>query len=328
MRYAKWLVLLLCMGFQLRADTSLNTDLVKKMVVFLYPAHNDGTVDRDHPLGTGFLVSIQNKYYPVPISVDAEHGITQTIGALYLVTARHIVNPEWALCSMPQPNVIWMRLNKMKYDPTKDATGVEYVALPLIQSGKRKFLVLDDDTVDAAVIEVGTLISRSDPKQKDRYETLSIPLSMFATPAEAKALKMGDSVISAGLVPGRSGEGRNYPFFKFGEISNIPNEPTPVGCGDGLELRLENVWFLAASLVSGNSGSPIIYVPPELCRMTRCTRGLNRFIIIGVQSSSIAGSYLAGMTPIEGVFKIIEQIGDKDLDLYRGDESQRPKSPS
>jgi hypothetical protein len=41
--------------------------------------------------------------------------------------------------------------------------------------------------------------------------------------------------------------------------------------------------------------------------------------IIGVQSSSFGGADIAGMTPIEDVFKIIEQHSLPKLDLHRGD---------
>jgi hypothetical protein len=54
-----------------------------------------------------------------------------------------------------------------------------------------------------------------------------------------------------------------------------------------------------------------------------CTRGLNRGAVIGVQSSSFDGADVAGMTPIEDVFKIIEQHSLLGVDLYRGDETNR-----
>ena len=117
-------------------------------------------------------------------------------------------------------------------------------------------------------------------------------------------LGIGDSIVSAGLLPGRCGEKRNYPFFKFGEISNIPDEPTWIGCGGRVELRLERVWFLAANLVAGNSGSPIFYAPPTLL-----TEDIKRGVVIGIQSSAFDGADIAGMTPIEDVFKIIRAFG-------------------
>ena len=91
-----------------------------------------------------------------------------------------------------------------------------------------------------------------------------------------------------------------------------------MGCGIGRpELRLENVWFIAANLVEGNSGSPIFYLPAVF------ENGVTRSVIIGVQSSTFGGADIAGMTPIASVFKIIERHALPELDLFRGDETTR-----
>jgi len=98
-----------------------------------------------------------------------------------------------------------------------------------------------------------------------------------------------------------------------------------VGC------RLVRVWYIAANLINGNSGSPIFYAPPFFA--DRVKRG----VLIGLQSSSLialsnqAGNNvlepadIAGMTPVEDVFKIIEQHSSPAVDLYRGDETLKPK---
>ncbi len=299
MHYLTWLLLFLSLCPLLRADTMLDTDLVKKAIVFLYAA------DKIKPLGTGFLIQVP---------VKGEQGDKRR-GAVLLITARHIVDPAWAFCSEPQPDLIYMRVNKKNYDPTKDSTGVDYLPVPLRdEKGNNKYLIRDDDDqVDAAIMGIASI-------DQALYDIVPLRLSLFASPEEIKLLKIGNSVVSAGLLPGRSGEKRNYPFFKFGEISNIPDESTWIGCGGRLELRLERVWFIAATLVGGNSGSPIFYAPPPLL-MTNLKRG----VIVGLQSSSLDGAAIAGMTPIEDVFKIIEKQAPANLDLYRGDESKEPK---
>jgi hypothetical protein len=40
---------------------------------------------------------------------------------------------------------------------------------------------------------------------------------------------------------------------------------------------------------------------------------------------SFFGADIAGMTPIEDVFKIIEQHSSPLVDVYRGDETLKPK---
>jgi hypothetical protein len=307
MRYVTCVVLLLSSLCPLLwADTTLQTEVVQKAVVFLYAA------DKIKPLGTGFLIMIPSKTQPPTNPRD------KMLGVLMLITARHVVDPAWAFCSEPQPDLIYMRVNKKGYDATKGKTGIDYLPVPLRdEKGNRIYKIRDDDDqVDAAIVGIAP-----NAFEMDEYDIEPMQVVLFANPEEIKALKIGNSVISAGLLPGRSGEKRNYPFFKFGEISNIPDEPTWIGCGGRVELRLERVWFIAATLVGGNSGSPIFYAPPALLM----TPGLKRGVIIGLQSSALDGAAIAGMTPIEDVFKIIEQQAPPDMDLYRGDLSQKPK---
>ena len=246
-------------------------------------------------------------------------------GHVLLITVRHIVDPNWAYCSEPQPSIIYLRVNKKSYDATKDKTGVGYIPVHLLENGVKQYFIRDDDErVDAAVVDLGTQMSQGE------YDFVPMRLSAFANPDEIKGMRIGDAVVTAGLLPGKSGNIRNYPFFKFGEISNIPDEPTWTGC-PGLQLRLERVWFINANLVGGNSGSPIFYDPPALCllgALITCPRGLNRPMLIGVQSMSLGDAQygnaaLSGMTPIEDVFKIVEKHVIPEADLFRGDETKR-----
>jgi hypothetical protein len=283
-------------------DTTLNADVVKKTIVFLYAAKPDGTVDEEKPMGTGFFVMI-------PINFP---GQVQKGSSLVLVTARHMVDPNWAVC-LPQPERppdqhIFIRVNNKHYDPEKDQTGVGYLQVDLVKDGVKRYFVRDDDKrVDAAVVD---LQWPRWGKMQEEYDFLPIPLALFASSDEVARLKIGDSIASAGLVPGQSGEKRNYPFFKFGEISNIPDEPTKVDC------RVQRVWFTAINLVNGNSGSPIFYTAPPIRSLVN---SVSRAVIIGVQSGSIIPADLAAMTPIEDVFKIIERVSPPNADLTRGD---------
>jgi hypothetical protein len=325
-----WLITLVfvsSLSTELSAETSIDTATVKKMVVFIF-ASRDGIVEENHPLGTGFLIIVPAKGTSYSPTVPSPMK-----GVLLLVTARHIVDPAWAFCSGPQPDMVFMRLNKANYDASKDRTGVEYIPIHLVEKGVKTYYVNTDDRVDAAIVYLAVAIHADWYLSQEKYDYQPFSLSNFASDNEVKALRIGDSIVSAGLLPGKSGEKRNYPFFKFGDISNIPDEPTWTGCDVRKPpLRLERVWFIAANLVGGNSGSPIFYDPPELCLMGsvlfHCTRGLDRGMIIGVQSESLGDSQfgspdISGMTPIEDVFAIIQQYFGVDTDLYRGDDRER-----
>lgn len=313
MKQWMWLLFFSALCSPLRASITLDTGKVQKTVVFIYAAKSGGDADEGHPLGTGFLV------------VALLKG-DSTKGALFLVTARHIVDPNWMFCSTPQPDLVYVRLNKKKYDPSKDSTGVAYLPVPLVEKSQKKYFVSDDEKVDAAVIDFGWT-----NHSQDDYDFLPIDISVFASPDEIKILGIGDNVTSTGLIPGQSGEKRNYPFFKFGSISSIPDEAVWVSCEKNMpRLRLERVWFIAANLVGGNSGSPVFFYPPGPGGLGASFGGgvnnVLRPVLIGVQSLSFEGADIAGMTPVEDVFQIIKKHSPKnDMDWYRGDTSKKPK---
>src|ERR1035441_4267921 len=86
------------------ASLPINTDVVEKSVVFLYyPRDNQGNSEA----GTGFFVEI-------PLKSDPEHVHWA------IVTARHLVDPQWAGCSWPNPHAITLRVNTADYKSGKD----------------------------------------------------------------------------------------------------------------------------------------------------------------------------------------------------------------
>jgi hypothetical protein len=289
---------------------SLLSDNVKKMVVFIYSAKGDGTADMEQPSGTGFLILAPAKGQAVTKMPDGSYNTT---GRLFLFTARHMVDPAWA-CGTKPISRFYARVNLRNYRPDKDATGVAYVPIDLIKEGVKQYLVRDnDDLVDGAAIDVSSSFSPT------KYDIQPMILSVFATSEEAAKLHEGDDIFSAGLIPDLPGRKRNYPFFKFGNISSITNEPISPRCG--VKERPTRVWFVGINLVAGNSGSPIFYLPTPMCVGTSVCRSM----LIGIQSQSLPGADIAGMTPIGDVFAILERDFGDELNLYRGEEDKRPK---
>jgi hypothetical protein len=62
-------------------------------------------------------------------------------------------------------------------------------------------------------------------------------------------------------MPSLPGKSRNYPIFKFGQISNIAAEDVETHCAPASPAFSASIWLIAANLVPGNSGSPIFHVP-------------------------------------------------------------------
>jgi len=113
------------------------------------------------------------------------------------------------------------------------------------------------------------------------------------------------------LVPTFLGEKRNYPFFKFGKVSSIPDEDTLMPCASGAP-RPHTVWYLAATLIGGNSGSPIFILPPGNLLISMSN---TRPFFVGLQI--IAGE-IAGMTPSQYIFEILDSLHLQDANMSRG----------
>jgi len=287
-----------------QATININVDAVQKSVVFLYAADAQGGVDRNRPIGTGFLVGI-------PLKTDPKHSYA------VLVTARHIADPTWAKCAVANPSIIYMRLNKKSYTPTSSDSGFDFVPIQLVEQGTAMWSRHTMDDIDAVVA----------PLPKDlgqEFDLVLIPVEFFPTEAELAAQSIGDPVMSAGLMPALPGIRRNYPIFKFGQISNIPSEDVETRCTPQQPTFFVKVWLIAANLVPGNSGSPIFHVP---LGGSGVTIGGTRPMLLGVQSMSFGGADIAGMTPINFVYEILQRMQLPDADLHRGPQALAPAPP-
>jgi hypothetical protein len=278
------------------ASININVEAVEKTVVFLYAADATGdAVDGNKPIGTGFLVG-------VPLQSDAKRGYR------VLVTARHIVDPVWAKCpTVINAAAIYARLNKKSYNSESGDKGVDFVRIELSKDGNPTWKHHKYDDIDAVVVPVNI--------NENAFDIAAVPVEFFPTEQEIKYESIGDPVMSAGLLPSLTGKSRNYPIFKFGQISNIPSEDVETHCGQNGPAFLVKVWLIAANLVSGNSGSPIFHIP---LGGSGVVIGGTRPMLLGVQSISYGGADVAGMTPISYVYEILEQIGLPDADLHRG----------
>ncbi len=308
MRYLRLLAVFLALILVGTAQASslipINTELVKRSVVFLYAADAAGEPDETKELGTAFVIEI-------PLVSDP--------GKSYfaLVTARHIVDPVWACLGIVNPVVMYARVNKKDFDPSRDQSGIKFIKVTLTENGTVRWAKHSSDNVDAVVIPIV-------PADFMVHDVASIPVAVFGTPEEVKAVGIGDDVVSAGLVPGLSGQKRNYPFFKFGKVSNIPEELTVLRCPDGAPRPVE-YWYIAATMVAGNSGAPIFYLPPGNAVLRF---GEGRPFLLGLQSISVVGGEIAGMTPAQRIFEIVDALKLPDANLFRGLPKTGPQTPN
>jgi hypothetical protein len=269
-----------------------NVGTVKKSIVFLY--YQKG---KDFEVGTGFLIDIPSKADP-----------NQSFVAI--VTARHIVDPKWAGCSWANPQEIYARVNVKNFKVGQKEDGTDDVPLGLVNAGKNVWYASPNDRVDIAVIPVGS----THVEQLLNNDVRFIPVADFATKAETENYKVGigDQIVTAGLVPALLDAQRNYPAFKFGRISNIPEEPIYMKCTltEAGKALPRDVWLLAGNFVGGNSGSPVYLLPPV-------PSALHRVMLIGIIAGAIPDVDLGQMVPSEYVFDVI-QAHYPAANLYRG----------
>ncbi len=286
------------------ASININTEVVKKSVVYIYGGDNEGKqADPTRILGTGFLVF-------APVS-SAENR-----GYYLLVTARHIFDPAWAHCPTSNPQWVYLRMNTKNYDPKKDESGIAFVSIRVTVN--ETWLHHTDENVDVAVVLLN-------PKSFEAFDVNEIPVSDFATEEEAKQRTPSDPVISAGLLLAYPGVKRNYPVLKFGHLSTQPDELIPGQCVQNGGSTLMRLWLLSINLLSGNSGSPIFYVPEGA---NNASFGGGRAALIGLQSIAFVGFDVSGMTPVQYIFETIEAMKLPDADLYRGLPQNKPKKPN
>jgi hypothetical protein len=291
-------LMLLAFCSSVTAQVFVGYEPVRKSVVFLYGADAAGEVDKSATLATGFIVGIPLKSQPSDV-------------ALLLVTARHVVDPVWASCPPHRnPSRIFVRFNKANFDPASADSGVDYMPVSLVPDGPHKTVFTDpDSSIDAVVIIPPMSLSR------DKFDFAEISSDRFATPDEIKQLDSGIEIVSAGLLPAFPGIRRNYPIFKFGRISTKPGERIQVACAPGEPPMLLRLWFIAANLVAGNSGSPVLSMP----RMNSADRAA----LIGLQSTSFTGSDVAGITPVQYIYEILDSMKLPDWNLQQGNPKQR-----
>jgi hypothetical protein len=82
-----------------------------------------------------------------------------------------------------------------------------------------------------------------------------------------------------------------------------------------MKAQPANLWYVAATLIPGNSGSPIFRLPPGNAALRF---GDSRVFLLGVQSAAVVAGEIAGLTPSSLVFEIIESLKLPDANLDRG----------
>jgi hypothetical protein len=296
-RFSLGLVLCIFLSTAIYAITSLDVNFLNRTVVFFFQADPNGNVLIHKQVATGFLLSVPRKTAQPPY--------------ILLITARHVVDPVWAGCAAENPAKLFLRVNKAHYDPSSNESGLAYIPVTLMENGRATWNKSSDDSVDVAVLNVPVELASAD------YEIGALNFRNFGKPDEVAKLGVGSQTASTGLVPGLEGEKRNNPIFHFGKIASIPDEASPYQCTEHSAPRPLRVWWIATTLLPGTSGSPI-YFDPLFPPGAAVTAGEPRPMLIGLQSLTIRGGDLSGMTPASFILDVVSHSVPNDADLTLG----------
>ncbi len=228
------LILLLLSLREVRGQTATTANqpppasvLLKKTVGFvrvLYLKENQPWEAR----GTGFFVIVEDK------------RLGENRGFLYLITNRHVAEPEENGQRLPVLSVS-LRLNlKRPVGGTQSQEGI----VPL--GGALHWYFSTDGAVDLAVLPIS-------PDQ-EKYDYVPFPSTMFATSdvIEKDEIAEGDQVFFAGFFYQFPGLSKIEPIVRQGILAMMPGEPMET------TLHRQGRMYLAdVHVFGGNGGAPL-----------------------------------------------------------------------
>ena len=231
----------------------------------------------------------------------------------FLVTARHVVDPEWAHCAGSDPQSIQIRLNKR-------SGGVGYENIPLESNHIRRFFTAADSTSDLAVIE----LNRDLIPRLDEYKFIDIPFSMLPTSAELATLQTTQPIMTAGLRSRAVNDLSIFPELNPGILATMPAGPIDIRCGIGASPRSLNLWFISASGSQGASGAPV-YTFINRIPQSPGRQRLTAPVLLGVQSVAWPDRGLAGITSSAALRDLIEVALAPKAARSRRDRNASPR---
>ena len=272
---------------------------IPESVYFIYKGHHTGSLSpRQPPVATAFVLSVP------------DHNHERYLR--FLVTARHVVDPQWAHCSEQNPASIDLRLNRRN-------GGVGYETVALRSGAVRRYYTPLDSTADIAVIPLDESLI---PGLGD-YKFIDVPFRLLLTESEMQTVRADQAVMTARPSSQPSGELNNYPVFDGGVLSKMPSETVGVRCGIAqdpesttrAQTRLLHVWFITAGIPQGVSGAPVY------ASIARRSGAGDTPVLLGVQSVAWPDKGIAGITTSPALGDLIRSAlarSKLDLDFYRG----------
>jgi hypothetical protein len=273
----------------LPADRGLLQWPIPESVFFLYKSVPGATRQRI-ATATAFVVSVPG---------DAHRPLTR-----FLVTVRHVVDPEWAHCAGPNPESIQIRLNKW-------SGGVGYENIPLQANHAPRFFTADNAS-DLAVLQLDQQLIPA----LDQYKFIDIPFAMLPASGDLGSVQLAQQIVTAGLESRDVQEPFFYPELHSGVLAATPPGPIAIRCGTGSVPRSLHLWFISATGPPGASGAPVYtFTSRATASGSRADALFDRNqpgqapetpVLLGIQSVAWPDRGLAGITPSTVLTELIQ----------------------
>lgn len=265
---------------------------IPESVLFLYN-RTPGPGAGAHRIGTAFVLSVRD---PRHRQVDR-----------YLVTARHIVDPEWANCEARNPSSFTVRFNRWT-----GGVGYETIAL----AGQRSLRVLTpaDDLTDLALVP----LNRQTVPNLERFKLMDTSFDELPTALELNALHQDQQIVTAAVSPPKMYGLMDFPVSDPGVLATVDAiPPVSVRCSADAPARSLQLWLISAGISQGLGGAPVY------AAIARGPHHQTVPILIGIQSVVWPGKGVAGITPVAALADLVHDT------RHRGDfASPLPAPPS
>lgn len=247
---------------------------ISESVIFLYAsAPVDG--EAAERIGTGFVLRLPQE----------SSGNTR-----FLVTARHVVDPEWARCGRANPQSLTVRLNRR-------TGGVSYRTLVLERDHLRQFVTSPDPATDLALIP----LSHKEVGDLDDFKLAGIALEALPTESELSSLHEAQEIATVGVAPPELFGLMDFPVSESGMITSLTEgAQVPVRCALESPAKSIRIWLINADVEGRLSGAPVY------AAFARGPHHVSTPLLVGIQAVVWPDRGEAGITPVAALFEILK----------------------
>ena len=215
---------------------------IKKSITFIFHVKDNEV----KALGTGFFVGVK---------VNSTGGYIT-----YLVTAKHVLISD----NGDILTTVYLRLNRQNDAP-----------LVKLTFDRSSVLMHHDINVDLVCIPV-TL-------DEQNFDVLYIPNSYFAGVEiiREKGIAEGTNIFYGGLFDPYIGFQKNYPVFRFGRVSSLPNEKIRI-TKPTEPLKMAHLYLFETHAFAGFSGAPVFFELDRLSQLNTIRYGNPEVYLAGI----------------------------------------------